>query len=403
MPDDQELLRQYAEEKSEKAFQELAGRHLPTVYSVVLRRVGGDMHLAQDVTQRVFADLARKSAVLCRHGAINGWLFVSARYAAAETVRLERRRHERERQSMILNQAQLDEASQSEWESFRPALDQMIGALAPKDRDALLLRFFQGLPFSRIGEILGLSDNAARMRVDRAIGKLRVRLARHGVKSTAAALTLLLAGQTAVALPAGLAGAVTGAASAATAAGGATLLWQFITMNKITAGIACAVAAASIATSIGITKSAGATGALVAVPSPAPTGAPQAPKPAAVPPPETPAPANKAEAPSPAAPKEAAQDTQVFNSSQLDQQPVALVRVSPEVPFEARRSGLKGRVIVDFLIDTNGDVRNATAIEDWPRVFAAAALRAVNKWKFHPGMKGGRAVWSHVRMPVDFR
>ena len=64
MSDDSELLRRYAEARSQDAFAELVQRHLTLVYSTALRQAGGDAHLAQDVTQMVFTDLARKAAAL---------------------------------------------------------------------------------------------------------------------------------------------------------------------------------------------------------------------------------------------------------------------------------------------------------------------------------------------------
>ena len=63
--DDEQLLRQFAEECSESAFGELVTRYIDLVYSAVLRALNGDVHLAQDVTQTVFIDLARKAGA-CR-------------------------------------------------------------------------------------------------------------------------------------------------------------------------------------------------------------------------------------------------------------------------------------------------------------------------------------------------
>src|SRR3954470_17071911 len=80
MVDDRELLRRYARHQAEEAFAELVQRHLPLVYSAALRQVGGDRHMAQDVTQSVFSDLARKAASLAQHELLTGWLYTSTRF-----------------------------------------------------------------------------------------------------------------------------------------------------------------------------------------------------------------------------------------------------------------------------------------------------------------------------------
>src|SRR5687767_3177059 len=96
--DDSELLSRFASERSEAAFAELVRRHVDRVYAVALRRVGGDTLLAQDVTQGVFTDLARKAPSLTRHPALGAWLFRSTRFAAAQAMRAERRRWTREQE-----------------------------------------------------------------------------------------------------------------------------------------------------------------------------------------------------------------------------------------------------------------------------------------------------------------
>jgi RNA polymerase sigma factor (sigma-70 family) len=254
MPEDAELLHRYVADRSEAAFAELVRRHISLVYSVVLRRVDGHAHLAEDVTQSVFTDLARKAPALARHTVLPAWLFTSARYAAAQVMRTERRRQIREQEAHTMHELLGSESSPADWERLRPVLDDALDQLDARDREAVLLRFYEGQPFAEVGAALHLRDDAARMRVDRALEKLRGLLAKRGVTSTAVALASVLANQAALAAPAGLAANVTGAALAgATAAGGAAGLGAFLgfmSATKITVGILSAIAVAAIGTAI---------------------------------------------------------------------------------------------------------------------------------------------------------
>ncbi|HVS52199.1 MAG TPA: energy transducer TonB [Opitutaceae bacterium] len=93
---------------------------------------------------------------------------------------------------------------------------------------------------------------------------------------------------------------------------------------------------------------------------------------------------------------------EVFDISKLDQQPVAKFQAKPQYPFEMRRAGIAGEVVVDFIVDSNGDVQNAYALRSSQREFEAAAVQAVGKWKFKPGKKGGRNVNTHMQVPIVF-
>src|SRR5450631_3339994 len=76
---------------------------------------------------------------------------------------------------------------------------------------------------------------------------------------------------------------------------------------------------------------------------------------------------------------------EVFDISKLDQAPVAKFQARPTFPFEMRRAGISGEVLVDFIVDTDGAVRNAFAAHSSQREFEAAAVQAVSKWKFKAG------------------
>ena len=221
MIDDTELLRSFAEEKSEAAFAELVRRRLNLVYSVALRQCGGDAHRAEDAAQKVFIDLARKAHLLARQPVLLGWLYRSAQCAAIDLVRSEARRHAREAVALAMNEASA--AAGPNWSELRPFIDEAMAELGERDRDALLLRYVEAEPFAQIGARLGLTEDAARRRVDRALEKIRGRLARRGIRSTAALLAGAFAAQAGTAAPAGVAGSITSAALTHAAANGATL------------------------------------------------------------------------------------------------------------------------------------------------------------------------------------
>jgi protein TonB len=93
---------------------------------------------------------------------------------------------------------------------------------------------------------------------------------------------------------------------------------------------------------------------------------------------------------------------EVFDISKLDQVPVPRFQAKPQYPFEMRRSGVAGEVVVDFIVNASGDVQNAYAARSTQREFEASAIQAVSKWKFRPGKKGGRAVATHMQVPIVF-
>ncbi|MFO1447319.1 MAG: sigma-70 family RNA polymerase sigma factor [Opitutaceae bacterium] len=234
MPTDAELLRRYVTAHDDRAFAELVRRHLNLVYAAALRRTHGRTHLAEDVAQRVFTDLARKAAALQHHPALTGWLHRSTRYAAIDAARTAIR-HQKLTQSLTAMADTSSPEPQADWENLRPVIDEAMDDLKEADREIVLLRFFDGLSFAAVGARMNLSENTARMRTERALDKLRAQLSKRGVGSTASALGLLLANQTLATAPAGLATSVTTAAIAAAPAGTLASLLTLLALKKAAA------------------------------------------------------------------------------------------------------------------------------------------------------------------------
>jgi len=240
MPPDESLLRQYAESGDEAAFAELVRRHTNLVYSVA-RRVTRNGALAEEVTQAVFTRLARQAAALSGNSALAGWLYTNARHRAIDLVRTEARRRARELESSAMPD-QPPAATTDPWEEIAPLLEEAMGRLNERDRTAIVLRYFDGQSHQQIGAALGLSENSAYRRVERALDKLRGHFARRGVTTTAAMLGAVLTANSVQAAPASTAERVAPAALAA-ASGGAGGAWlTFLLMNlKFKIGLAAAI------------------------------------------------------------------------------------------------------------------------------------------------------------------
>lgn len=251
MDDDSILLRRYAEDGSEAAFSELVTRRIGLVYGSALRQLG-DPHRAQEVVQEVFTDLARKASSLCRRPVLVSWLYTSTHFAVGNLRRKERRQRIRDHEAHLMQAIDSSGDHAADWARLRPVLDLELHALDPRDRDAVLLRYFEGKSFAGIGDALSLSEEAARKRVDRALERLRVRMNGRGIASTAAVLSALLTEQAGIAAPAELAAAVAKTAllqSAAAGVGTAGVL-TIMSTSKTILGIAALLALVGIGSAV---------------------------------------------------------------------------------------------------------------------------------------------------------
>lgn len=245
MSDDPVLLRRFVREGDHDAFAALVQRHFDLVYSVAMRQVGGDVHLAKDAAQIVFAALARKAASLADRATLGGWLYRAAQFAAIDVVRAERRRRGYEQEAVAMKEISGERRDEVDWERVRPLLDRAIGELNEVDRDAVVMRFIHGCSFADVGGRLRLTENAARMRVERALGKLHASLAKRGVRSTAAAMAAAIAAPSGIAAPAGLAAEIASGVLTAIPVAGAGAIAVVATWKIATVVASVAAAAAT--------------------------------------------------------------------------------------------------------------------------------------------------------------
>ncbi len=238
--DDSRLLRRHVEDRDESAFAEIVRQHLALVYNTALRRLNGDTHHAHDVAQTVFTLLARKAPSLTRHPTLTGWLYTAAINSARELIRAEQRRVAREQETHAMQEPLSFTPSDESWRQLRPVIDEALSDLKTADRDALLLRYFEDRPLSQVATTLHLSEDAARMKVNRALEKLREALSKRGVTSTAAALATTLAPQAYASVSTSLAAsisasALTTAAALPAASAISILALKIMTVSKTTA------------------------------------------------------------------------------------------------------------------------------------------------------------------------
>jgi len=196
---------------------------------------------AQEVTQAAFIILSRKAHKLNERTIISAWLYRTARFAAADLLKVRARRQKYEQEAARMQPL----TSEPAWEEIEPLLDDAVNRLAETDRAAILLRFFENKNFKEVGAALGLTEDSAQKRVTRALERLRKSFARDGVALSVSTLTALLPAQSVQSAPDALASSIAHALTshAAICATTATLVKGTMKMIawtkiKLAAGIA---------------------------------------------------------------------------------------------------------------------------------------------------------------------
>lgn len=242
---DQELLERFLKAGDQATFTELVRRHLGLVHSAALRIINQPA-LAEEVSQLVFTKLARLRSPLTGDLSLVTWLHRTTRSMAIDMVRAETRRRKREETAVSLAMQQ----SSIPWEEISPVLDEVIDKLGPDERHMVLSRYFEGQTHAELARSLGVSEDAVRMRVNRALEKIRALLQKRGITTTASALSAALPAHAIASLPSGLASAVVTTAVASFTPSISIITLGIITMTKktaITAATLLLIAGASTA------------------------------------------------------------------------------------------------------------------------------------------------------------
>jgi len=263
--EDRNLLEEYARSGSEEAFDTIAARYTDLVYSACRRQLR-DPSLAEDATQAVFLTLAKKAKTLPRGVVLAGWLFRTARFVSAAVARGEARRKKHEaafaadsrfgREAVVAMMEQ--EGSASGWKRVSPLLDEALMNLSEKNRNAVILRFFEQKSHADVGKMLGISEDAARHSVTRALEKVRKFFSKRSVSLSGMMLAGLITHNAVQAAPvslsvsyssvalAGAAGGAAVSAKVASAASDAVKMMLWAKMKTVALMCAAVIAAGGI-------------------------------------------------------------------------------------------------------------------------------------------------------------
>jgi RNA polymerase sigma-70 factor (ECF subfamily) len=152
-------------------FTELCRRYYPALVAIA-HAILGDRHLAEDAAQQALATAALNLSRLRQTERFGSWLAAICRNAARDVGRSHRRFHSRPEVPATAAEPQRDDAG--------PAVREALEQLEPAAREVIYLRFYDGLPYERIGTVLGISEQAINGRLRRAKKKLAQHLRRAG-------------------------------------------------------------------------------------------------------------------------------------------------------------------------------------------------------------------------------
>lgn len=153
------------------SFTELCRRYYGPMVAIG-HSILGDRHLAEDAAQQAFAKAAVNLPVLKEAEKFGSWLAVICRNAARDVGRAN--------QAFQRGTERPTEATAPRDDEGAQAVREALANLEPEAKEVIYLRFYDGLPYERIAQVLGISEQAINGRLRRAKKKLAQYLKRQG-------------------------------------------------------------------------------------------------------------------------------------------------------------------------------------------------------------------------------
>jgi len=183
-------LAEFVGSRSEGAFRKVVAAQSGLVFGTAMRRLNGDRGASEDVMQEVFVLLAKKAGVLLKGEVVlSAWLYRQTCRVAANRVRGEVRRREREAKF-----EEMKETGEMNKNEVMEEIDEALGKLSEGERELVICRYVEERDYAEMGERFGMSGEAVRKKVGRAVEKLRVVLASRDVGVSASGLAVMLVG-----------------------------------------------------------------------------------------------------------------------------------------------------------------------------------------------------------------
>ncbi len=182
--DDQLLLHRYTSDHDLQAFDALASRYLDVIRAVCRQEIGNS-DLAEDAVSATLLVFAEKASSIRSNASLRAWLIKTSRLVCKNV-----RRREDSQMNLVKHLRPKSPSISDTTLSF--VLDQALAKLTEKHRQAITLRFCEQQPLVEVGRTMGISEDAARMLVQRGLKLLRKSLKNSGIPIGIASASLLL-------------------------------------------------------------------------------------------------------------------------------------------------------------------------------------------------------------------